>query len=422
MTPVEERLGPRGRRLPSIREMVQAARPMSSLVLPAPEVGAASNAGPDAKAFADAESSPSDIKARSRPARRPANDMKANLRRSRYRDCEKREIMFLRAYGSALEEELKQLKQQQADRTRKQGNEVPDLTRNSPQKELWKALALLRRGQRKTSEQENARLRALWRTQERFAAQIRQYAVGYRNFGPANGVDARVTIDEADVDMFKMLVDELDGTYREIGRAMAETGINALPEARYQSIRPRGDGETVSTGNVDLMSIAQLCTSFSTVQDILWRGMVARIEMQGGVSFDLAEGIRGSTVAMKVKHVQQGPGSETLVMETIMTSRRYRVSPSSVVVVWRCLLLGKGGVDGMVATESGFSAANCSVSQPDQAVIRRLRRLEAIESSPAPRKDQGKGDTSGEASDKFTTMSLEAIEDDIDSVLSRYMI
>lgn len=422
MEPVEERSGPCERRLPSIREVAQAAVSAELLVLPPLAVGGTSNASLDVNAVAADASSRRDTKTPPRSAARPVSTMKANLRRSHYRDRDKREVMFLRAYSSALEEELKQLKQQQAVRTRMQGNELADLTRDSPQKELWKALALMRRGQRKASEQENARLRALWRTQERFAGHIRQHAVGYRNFGPANGVDARVTIHEADVEMFKMLLDELDGTYREIGRAMAETGLNVLPEARYQSIRPRNDGESVSTGNVDVVSMAQLCASFSTVEDILWKSMMAKMEMHGGVRFTLTEVSSANTMAMKMQHDQQDPDGETLVMETVMAARRYRVSPSSVVVVWRCLFLGKGGVDGMVATESGFSAANRSVAQSDQAVLRRFRRLEAIGGSLTPRRDREEGDAPGQASDKFSTLSLEAIEDDIDSVLSRFMV
>lgn len=405
-------------RLPSISEMSQMATPTDALALPA---RLASNC-----ASADATHYPSDANAAVRPKRPPASDMKANLRRSRHRNREKRETMFLRAYSSALESKLEQLKQRQAERKGQQSEGASELVKRSPHRELWRALALMRRRERELSEQENARLRALWRTQLLFVAHLQHHTAVSRNFGPANGYEARVTLQDTDVDLFKALLGDLDGIYSDSGRVMAETGLNCLPEARYHCVRPRdtreAGREAVCAGNVDVISVAQMRTSFSAVQDIMWKSMLAQIATNGGVRFDLAEELRENTAAMKVRHVQQGQDDETLCLETVMVSRRYMVSPDCIVVVWRCLFMGDGGVSGITETESGFTVSCRSVSQPEFYVMRRIRRLETIENAPASPNDQKEGDTSGEAAEKLSSMSLSAIEDDIDSVLGKVIV
>lgn len=161
---------------------------------------------------------------------------KANARRSRHRDKEKRELMFLRACNDALEKELASLQgQEEARREARRMRELEFPTG------AWRALALIRRRERKEAEQENLRLRALWRSQMLFVAQMQQLGQIQRDIAPAGGYEARVTFSGADVDALGVLTEELETLYEQSGRILSNIGVSARPERGFYEAEAKFD-------------------------------------------------------------------------------------------------------------------------------------------------------------------------------------
>lgn len=106
-------------------------------------------------------------RSRSKRGRLPPSNMRASMRQSRTRDREKRELMYLRAYSHVLEQDLSKLEREHQDK--EEGSVTEELSNGS-----WRALALLRKGERERSELENTKLRALWNLQLEFVAKVKE--------------------------------------------------------------------------------------------------------------------------------------------------------------------------------------------------------------------------------------------------------
>lgn len=371
--------------------------------------------------------------------RKPASNLKANLRRSKHRDSEKRETMFLRAYSQALEQELGQLQQRkearlQAEKTRPR-SEKPTaklVARN----QLWRSLALLRRKERKLSEEESARLRALWKAQLHFAAQMQRIMSVPRTVGPAGGERARVTFSEVDVEVFDTLLSDLDTLYKQTGRVLAESGLACLPEARYHSIQRR---DAIGTGNMDLLDVTVLRSSYSSLKDGMWDSILAKFFARGGARFHVSSDQGGHTVTMKMRYQaapeqrrrggEDGDEEDELFFEVVLAIRKYVVAPDRELVVWKSLNFGDGGLSGLVANETGHSVMHRSLLKPEFTTMKRIRRLESMGTTDAPlvpaatstAKAGGKSDVRDDedvpVEEVFSSLSLSAMEDDIDGAL-----
>lgn len=363
--------------------------------------------------------------------RKPASDLKANLRRSKNRDGEKREIMFLRAYSEALEAELVQLKQKKAERLRAENSrpkpEGPAAVIET-RKHLWESLALLRRGERKRSEEENARLTALWKAQQRFVAELQRCVAVPRDVCPAGGECARITFSALDVDMFDMLLRDLDELHNQTSRVHADTGLAALPETRYHSIQHR---DVVGSGNIDLLDVTVLQSSYSTLKEGMWSDILTKFFARGGAQFHVSSEQSQRTVTMKMRYQAtpeqlkavkgDGESSDELFFEVVLAIRKYVVSPDRELVVWKSLNIGDGGLSGLTANETGHCVMHRSLLNPATTTMKRIRRLEPMVAAGilpiAAGKSDVRDDSDVPVEDVFSSLSLSAMEDDIDGAL-----
>lgn len=357
-------------------------------------------------------------KRRDRP---PASDMKANMRRSKHRDKEKREIMFLRACSHALQQELAQLERDRRERSsNSKGSGAVDRERRA-----WYALAMIRKGERECSEAENVKLKAIWRMQLQFAAQMQGLDGVPRSVSASRA--PRLTIGAADAAVFQSLFEDVDTTYRQMCKFLEITGLSQLPEEPYLSISepttsaigasppfiqayqppeiPRSS--TAPTRCLNLVEVDCQQSSFSffhanvlkmTESFIIHRGNSAR--------YDINCENEGILAMKKQEKSSHGGIHEAVDMFTVW--KRYMISPDCEVIVWRSLNVGCGGLYGLSSIETSFVHFTRSQTNPDSTTVRRMRRLEAMTQSGASQTRA----RSWELLERFNALCMNAIEQD----------
>lgn len=345
---------------------------------------------------------------------KPKTDPKANLRRNRHREREKRELMYLRACADMMERRLEQLRQRQASMT-------DDQRRGAFLQEsramLWRSLALRRRLERDASEKENARLRGMWQAQMQFVEQVQQLAPVPSAPGPVNGHKARLTFGDFDADVLQTLLDDLDTMYEQSGRVLANLGLVSVPETCFTSIESR---DSAHPSNVDLLGMTLLRADYMVLHELTWNRVVARFLARGGVRVDTLPEHRGRTLAIKMRY-QVPPNaiegqaeeedSESMYFEIVLALRQYIISPSREVVVWKSLNTGGGGLEGLVAHELGYCVMHRSIEDSESTVLTRARRLEV---------QTIKAETQASKVKLLSDQSLSVMEDDLDQALSTF--
>lgn len=371
-----------------------------------------------------------EVKKTRKRAVRPVSDMKANLRRSKHRDREKREIMFLRAHSHVLEQQMEQLTQSREERLRLEAErETIGEQQSSVSTGSWRALALIRRRGRKKAEQENARLRALWRMQLRFAAQMQQMSAVQRNLVPPSGYEARVTFGEADTEVFAALMDDLDVLFKHSRRILADTGLSTLPERRFNCVRRRNGKsqvEDAKDGLLDLIDVTLLQSDYDKLRENVWGNILNRFLARNGTRFQVTQHQGENTVTIKMRYQAEQKDQETaggdMFFDVMLAIRKYPLAPDRELVVWKSLNTGDGALLGAVANETGYCVMHRSIARPEYTIMKRIRRLEPMEAPKAPpppkvaeiRSCGGQDDTFEEA---FSSLSLSAMEVDIDGTL-----
>lgn len=354
-----------------------------------------------------------------RRERPPAMDMKANLRRSRHRDRAKRDMMFLQAYRHELEGELERLQRARAERLRVQRQQQQQHLVRDPrldEQSYWRALALLRQRQRKHSEQENARLCALWQMQLRLAAQMGQAVSVPQSVGPANGCSIAFT--DADPGVFIALLNDLDDVYRRSGPMIEESWLEHSAEESFRRARHQGGHETLreaTRNDTEVVAVELIRSTFESVQERMLSAVVVAILMRGGALFDVGEQQSGDTLAVKVRILLPATTQDNGCVDLFMVMRKYVVAPGRAVYVWRSLKVGDGCLAGIVEAESSFCAVSRSQHEANCSFVRRVRRLEPMTWTPTTHDDAGKS----ELLNKFNLLSLTEVENDINAVMRR---
>jgi hypothetical protein len=345
---------------------------------------------------------------------KPKSDPKANLRRNRHREREKRELMYLRACADMLGRQLEQLQQRQAAMTEDQRR---GMFLQESRAMLWRSLALRRRIERDASEKENARLRGMWRAQMQFVEQVQQLAPVPRAPGPVNGHEARLIFGDFDADVLQTLLDDLDTMYEQSGRVLASLGLVSVPETCFTSIRSR---DSAHPSDVDLLGMTLLRADYLLLRQMAWERVVARFLARGGVCVDTLPEHRGRTLAIKMRY-QAPPNAaevqadeednEGMYFEIVLALRQYIISPSREVLVWKSLNTGGGGLSGLIAHEMGYCVMHRSIEHSERTVLTRARRLEV---------QATRSETQAFKIKLLGELSLGVMEDDLDEALGEF--
>jgi hypothetical protein len=396
--------------------------------------GACMEAGPSSL-VRPTEATDSDQETASAPARRRGIDLKASLRRNRHRGRERRDVLYLQAYSQMLERRLQELQERRERDASLSVEQRQDQSLQRSRVKLWRSLAKKQRHERTLAEQENIQLRAMWRSQLEFAAQMQELTAVPRALGPANGGGARVTICTFDSDALTALVRDLDLVYEQSGPVLQEIGLADVPDACFKSVRPRDrDG----TGNLDLVDVIRVPVDFGSLREATWDTIISKIVSRGGVRVNaLPQQDNNTLLTVKVRYRmtplqlgsqengdQQDEAADAWYFESVMALRKYVVSPEREMAVWKSLITGDGGMSGLVVSETGYSVMHRSVEDPRSSVFKRVRRIEAMAARPAtPASRPGNSVADEDATsmvDIFSKLSLSATEDDVHGALRAF--
>lgn len=332
---------------------------------------------------------------------------KANARRSRHREREKRELMYLRACSEMLEKEVNRL------RSRKE-----DLRTIEPQVSTtigaWRALTLIRRRERKEVEEENTRLRALWHSQLKFVAQMQQFGQVERDIGPVGGNDERIRITDADVEVFGVLMDDLDIVYKQSGRMLADSGVGALPETRFYRTKAFCSGQSSTPGSIEMQDVAVIPASYPNLHKSIMDTVVSQFFASGAVQFRVEKGGDYVTFTFKSRYQVPNPSKDCddmLIVDILLAMRKYSVTPSRHVAVWKGLVCGGGDI---MASDSGVCLTHRALTNSNHSVAKRLRRIEPITPTPSKITNSGESQTpcNGLLLSEATLAVTEALIDD----------
>lgn len=341
--------------------------------------------------------------------RRLPKDPKANLRRSRHRDSEKRELMYLRACADALERELSQLKRR--GRSKENADSGGALT---VQTAMWRAIARRSRLEREQSESENAQLHALLQNQVMFAAQVRRCASVPRNVGPANGDFGRVRFNSVDLDTFQVLLGDLDAIYRASDAMLQNVGLAGHPTEQCRAVHDREGGDS---GKLDLIGVTSIHSSFQDSRPPLWKSILGNFLAHGGVRHQVSEKQQADKVmTMKFRYVRAKEGDdEPAGLDITLAIKNYLVAPDKFVVVWKSLNSGDGTLTGLDAVETGCSVMFPAPTEANCTIVKRVRRMEPMGVQASSRRLDEKQTKS--LVHEFSSLSLSVMEDDIQGAI-----
>lgn len=314
--------------------------------------------------------------------RRPSTDLKANLRRSRHRDREKRELMYLRARIHLLEQELEQL-----ERRRRGHNEVHtsphfDSTRN-PGAALWRIFAQRQRREREEAERENSMLRAAVASQSAFAAQLQQLAPIPRSLDRTSSRKERGRFDAIDQELLTTLAAGLDTVCTQVDGVLRETGLSALPEAHFKQVGSAYDRNSNDYDPVDMLEVVVLQHCFGLLKDSFPETLLSHFASRGSGQHQVFGSCRDDNDWFVKFWCSPGSATEAL-FEVVMAVRVCQISPDAQMAAWRCLIAGDGELKGMNVNETGFSVTHRSTSTPGRTVMKRVRHLVPMVAQPRP--------------------------------------
>lgn len=301
--------------------------------------------------------------------RRSTKDSNANLRRSRHRDREKRELMYLRASADVLERELERL---QRERRPCQLESIRDDSQSSAVgTAMWKMVARRYRHEREQAERVNRQLRALLKNQLEFAVQMQFCSSVPRNAGPANADRFR----DVDANVFDMLLSGLDAVFGQVGSVLREADLDMPHEVNCKRIRSQANGGRDDEA-VDLLDVTVLRSNYQEMKESFSPAFVNHFIQLGGDCDQVAKtAIDARTVLAKFRCSESANPGNGGSFEVLMALRLYQGDADRQVAIWRCLTIGDGKHRGISANETGLCIMYPAASQPGCTVMKRVRRL-----------------------------------------------
>lgn len=292
-------------------------------------------------------------------------------RRARYRARSKNEMKYLREVVGDLERQLEQFKQPKASSL---------VLSSSTQVKVWKALAMRQKLEKRKSQFENARLRELLDNQLRFAMQL-QHLIAMRETGasgmPSSLTTQRVSIDEADIELFETFFVELDEVFARTDDVLRETGADLRPEMPHRVIRMHNPtAENARPGQdldsyIEFMDTHMMESDLETARRNSWMKVMDLYLRRRGMLYTPA-GSPANVVLLKFKYPYKWIGRDSSV--TVTHSVKIFDSPSRQVNVFRAMYVGDGGLAGMATVETGWSVLTSSASDPNRVVCRSIAR------------------------------------------------
>lgn len=287
-----------------------------------------------------------------------------DARRSRHRERERRELMYLRASCEMLTRELDDLRRQQQERNQAKRTIADN---EMAQASMWRVLALRTRLERQETENENKQLKALAASQLQFAAAMfqMQQAVPRTPIGTRQPDRAYLDLEDAGVlEAFLVEMDQLeaqaDSVVDHTLQVLATEGSNRVIDWAVKPDGTRG-------GRVfDLYDKREIPLKFASVQQDYWRLVISVVAQRSGASYEPSQ---QQDLAMAVKFRVPCAWRDRQGFVDVNQVVASRHNGQRQVTVWRGLDIGEGAMTGLCCEEVGWSVLTPSPASADCCVL-----------------------------------------------------